>query len=119
MSGYYKSINRKCVIVINKGQEKGNTTNQTGTQPGNTKRNKQELRFAPFSLRIENNNEYDKAQDKKERDSWGRTETKTSIIREAFGPCLLLGKSMGALGFVQTICFSASYTGEFYKLVCV
>lgn len=65
MPGYYKPINRKCVIVINKGQEKGNTIDQTGTQPGNTKRNKQELRFAPFLLRTENGNEYDKAQDKK------------------------------------------------------
>lgn len=69
MSGNYKPVNRKCVIVINKTQEKGNTTNQTGTWPGNAKRNKQELHFAPFSLRIENDSEYDKAQGKKKKET--------------------------------------------------
>jgi len=37
LSGYCKLVNRNCVGVINKEQERGNTTNQTGTQPENTK----------------------------------------------------------------------------------
>lgn len=56
---------------------------------------------------------------KKERDSCGRTETKTNIIRDILGPCLLLGKRMGALGLVQALAATLPLTQESFTSVSV